>query len=57
MNAEYHVQVTTESVGAHFTSAALDDVIRANLATDEGLNQLRFARHFDNDLFTQRWAT
>jgi len=56
MNAEYHIQVTTESVGAHFTSAALEDIIRANLATDEGLNQLRFARHFDNDLFTQGWA-
>ena len=56
MNAEYHIQVTTDSVGAHFASAALEDVIRANLATDEGLNQLRFARHFDNDMFTRGWA-
>lgn len=56
MNAEYHVRVTREATGLEFSPEALEVVIAANLAMDSGWNQLRFERHFDNDLFAQGWT-
>ncbi|MBI3241562.1 MAG: hypothetical protein HYZ49_04630 [Chloroflexi bacterium] len=53
MIAKYHIAVLTETIGSHFSPAALGQIIEANLGQDRGLNQLKWHVHFDNCAFAK----
>jgi hypothetical protein len=56
MLARYHLQVTTEALGARVSPRALAAILRANLGQDSLRNLLDPVIHFDNCLFAEGLA-
>ncbi len=52
MNKTYHIQMTREALNPDFSSAALEQIIAANLGQDALINQFAHDHfHFDNNSF------
>lgn len=55
MDGKYHVSMTTEAIGVHFSSSALKEIIKANLSQDAlyNLAGLKPYLHYDASLFDE----
>lgn len=57
MNKPYHVAMTREALGPHFSPTALEQLIEANLGQDSLINQVAHDHfHFDNNSFESGYA-
>ena len=55
MDGKYHISMTTEAIGEHFSSSALKEVVKANLSQDAVYNLagLKPYLHYDASLFDE----
>ena len=57
MNRDYHIQITTQALEKHFSPAALQKIVKANLHQDRLFAQIGHDEyHFDNNAFEESYS-